>query len=59
MIDNLVIWLADLLQSEPKAAAAFLIALAVWNLINTVGLVCAGIDVESIKKALRKHGIWA
>ena len=58
MIDSAVTWLANLLQNEPEGAAFLLLVLAAWNAMNTVGLVCAGVDIEGIKKTLRKRGIW-
>lgn len=58
MIDNMVTWLANLLQNEPKGAAALLILLAAWTIMNTFIIVCTNSSIEGIRKALRKRGIW-
>ena len=58
MIDSMVTWLANLLQNEPKGAAALLIGLATWTLMNTIIIACTNSSVEGIRKALRKRGIW-
>lgn len=58
MTDNLVTWLADLLQNDPKVAAALWIGLAVWILLNTITAVLISFEIDGIKKALRKRGIW-
>lgn len=55
---DIVTWLADLLQNEPEGAAALLIVLAVWTVMNTIFIVSTSSDIDSVKKKLRKRGIW-
>lgn len=58
-MDDVVAWLANLLQNEPEAAAALLITLALWCFMNTVLIVVfTSSNIDDIKKALRKRGIW-
>ena len=59
MIDNLVAWLTNMLQNDPELLAGLLIGQALWCWMNTIFIVVfSHSDVESIRKALRKHGIW-
>ena len=58
-LDNLVVWLANLIQNEPEALAVFLIVLALWSFMNTILIVVfTHSDIENIRKALRERGIW-
>ena len=59
MIDSVVAWLTGMIQNDPELLAVLWIGQALWSVMNTILIVIfIYSDIEDIRKALRKRGIW-
>lgn len=58
MIDEMTVYLVNLLQNEPEQIAKILIGLLIWNIVNSILAIFLKLDIGGIEKALRKRGIW-
>lgn len=58
MADKMVAHLVNLLQNDPEQIAEILMALLVWNIVNSVLAMLLKLDIGGIEKVLKKRGIW-